>query len=95
MNDAGLDGSAGRGALVVGQALPAREKVSSLTTAETGISIYSTRLVTAALFAIDRPPRQADGQRRLLLRPTCVLSKQTAPMYAGLRRIAYTTDRSS
>ena len=68
MNDAGLDGPAGREAFVVGQAL---RRQSKSFVADDGRNRYLDPLVTrplmtAALFAVDRPPRQAEGPRHLL-----------------------------
>ena len=68
LNDAGLDGPAGREALVVGQAL-CRQSESLF--ADDGRNRYldplvTRPLVTAALFAMDRPPRQAEGPGHLL-----------------------------
>src|SRR5208337_1884138 len=68
LNDAGLDGPARREALVVGQAL---RRQSKSFVADDGRNRYldplvTRPLVTAALFAVDRPPRQAEGPRHLL-----------------------------
>src|SRR5208337_2286851 len=68
LNDARLDGPAGREALVVGQAL-LRQSESLF--ADDGRNRDLDPLVTrpfvpAALFAMDRPPRQAERPRYLL-----------------------------
>src|SRR5271165_315099 len=68
LNDAWLDGPAGREALVVGQAL---RRQSKSFVADDGRNRYldplvTRPLVTTALFAVDRPPRQAEGPRHLL-----------------------------
>src|SRR5271165_4065682 len=68
LNDAWLDGPAGREALVVGQA---HRRQSKSFVADDGRNRYldplvTRPLVTAALFAVDRPPRQAEGPRHLL-----------------------------
>jgi hypothetical protein len=68
LNDAGLDGPARREAFVVGQAL-SRQRKSFVV--DDGRNRYldplvTRPLVTAALFAVYRPPRQAEGPRHLL-----------------------------
>src|SRR5208283_1492544 len=68
LDDAGLDGPAGREALVVDQAL---RRQSEGLFADDGRNRYldplvTRPLVTAALFAMDCPPRQAEGPRHLL-----------------------------
>ena len=74
----------------------AKAKVSSHPMAGTGISIHSSRGRSCPqLFSPwTVHPDRRNGLVTFCLCPTCVLLKQAAPLYAGLRNIAQTTDRS-
>src|SRR5215467_9149429 len=72
----------------------AREKVSPLTIAGTGISIHSFRgLSWFALLRSATPPRMQSGRVTRCRGRITVLPKQAVPLYAGLRRMAHTIER--